>query len=116
MTRIPMSHRGRRPRFFPAQGMDELVSMVIELTSEVWVLKERMQLLEKVAAAQGVELTAGIDAYAPSPEEKAALAAERERLIANVLRSLEAEFGDVTEAYADDVAAAGSPAASSEAA
>lgn len=97
MSRVPMSHRGKRPRFFPVAGMDEMVSMVIELTSEVWVLKQRLHALEHVAADQGLDLTTGIEKYQPSAEEAAALAAERQRLIAGVLRSLEAEFGEPVE-------------------
>ena len=38
-TNIPMQHRGKRPRFFAAEGMDEMMSMVLELTSEVWAFK-----------------------------------------------------------------------------
>ena len=48
MNRIPMRHRGKRPRFFEAKGMDELMSMVLEVTTEVWVLKKRLYLLERV--------------------------------------------------------------------
>ena len=47
--RIPLSHRGKRPRFFDASGTDELMSMVLELTAELWVVKKRLYLLERVA-------------------------------------------------------------------
>jgi hypothetical protein len=101
MASIPMSHRGKRPRFFPTAGMDEMVSMMVELTAEVWVLKKRLYLLEKVAADQGLDFTARIEAYAMEQSEVDELAAERKKMIANVLRALEAEFGAPADAPAD---------------
>jgi hypothetical protein len=96
-----MQHRGKRPRFFPTAGMDEMVSMIIELTAEVWVLRNRLQILEKVAAEQGLELSSRIEAYVPSAAEAEQFAAARQQMIANVLRSLEAEFGVPADAPPD---------------
>lgn len=92
--RIPLSHRGKRPRFFEASGTDELMSMVLELTAELWVIKKRLYLLERVAGQAGVSLTAGIEAYVPDADEAADLDQRRQQLIATVLRSLEADPAD----------------------
>lgn len=92
MSRIPMQHRGKRPRFFAAEGMDELVSMVLELTAEVWVVKKRLYLLERVAGDQGVELTPGIEGYELSDTEIRELDELRSRLISTVLRSTEGQY------------------------
>ena len=92
MSRIPMQHRGKRPRFFAAEGMDELVSMVLELTAEVWVVKKRLYLLERVAAGQGVSLTPGIEDYELNATEIQELDELRSRLIATVLRSTEGQY------------------------
>lgn len=89
--RIPLSHRGKRPQFFAADGTDELMSMLLELTAELWVVKKRLYLLERVAGQAGVPLTPQIEAYDLSPEEVAELDQRRRQLIATVLRSLEAE-------------------------
>jgi hypothetical protein len=105
-----MQHRGKRPRFFPTAGMDEMVSMMIELTAEVWVLKNRLKLLEKVAAEQGLDLTSRIEAYVPGPAEAEEFAAERQQMIANVLRALEAEFGVPADAPADTLVDPDAPA------
>jgi hypothetical protein len=109
MARVPMSHRGKRPRFFPSTGMDEMVSMMIELTAEVWVLKKRLYLLERVAGDKGLDLTSGIEGYALSPGEVDELAAERKKMIANVLRALEAEFGQPDDGAADQEAPSPAP-------
>lgn len=89
--RIPLSHRGKRPRFFDAGGTDELMSMVLELTAELWVVKKRLYLLERVAGQAGVPLTPEIEAYELNPDEVAELDERRRLLIATVLRSLEVD-------------------------
>lgn len=89
--RLPLGHRGKRPRFFAASGTDELMSMVLELTAELWVIKKRLYLLERVAGQAGVPLTPQIEGYELSPDEVAELDERRQLLIATVLRSLETE-------------------------
>ena len=92
MSRIPMQHRGKRPRFFASEGMDEMVSMMLELTAEVWVVKKRMYLLERAAEEQNVSLSEGIENYELSEKEIAELDTLRSRMIANVLRSTEGQY------------------------
>lgn len=90
MSRIAMESQGKRPRFFPESGTDETVSMLLELMSELWVVRERLHALEKIAAEQGLELTPGIESWKPNDEEAAALDAERQRFIQTAMRSLDA--------------------------
>ncbi len=92
MSRIPLQHRGKRPRFFEAKGMDEMMSMVLELTTEIWVVKKRLYLLERVAGSAGVSLTPEIENYDLSEQEIKDLDSLRHKLIATVLRGTEGEF------------------------
>ena len=92
MSRIPLQHRGKRPRFFEAKGVDELMSMVLELTTEIWVVKKRVYLLERVAGAAGVSLTSEIENYDLSEAEIKDLDDLRHALIAKVIRVTEGEF------------------------
>jgi hypothetical protein len=111
--RIPMSHRGKRPRFFSASGTDELMSMVLELTAELWVVKKRLYLLERVAGQAGVPLTPQIEAYELDEGEVAELDERRRLLISTVLRSLEVdpvERGKMRE----EMETMGSPAEAAE--
>ena len=89
--RIPLSHRGKRPRFFNTSGTDELMSMILELTAELWVVTKRLYLLERVAGQAGVPLTPEIEAYELDDEEVGELDERRRILIATVLRSLETD-------------------------
>lgn len=92
MSRIPMQHRGKRPRLFADEGIDELMSMVLELTAETWIIKKRLYLLERVAGQAGVPLTPQIENYKLSEDEVNELDALRGQLITTVLRTLEADF------------------------
>jgi hypothetical protein len=104
MSRIPMQHRGKRPRFFPVNGMDELMSMVLELTAELWIIKKRLYLLERVAANKGLALTTGIENYDLSEQEVEELDSVRRQMIATVLRSLENEFSDLADVRSETLA------------
>ena len=90
MSRIKMQSDGKRARFFPESGTDEMMSMMLELMSEVWVLRERMYAIEQVAAQNGLDLPAGVEAWQPSAEQSEQLQDERMAFIAGVTRSLAA--------------------------
>ena len=80
MSRIKMQSDGKRARFFPESGTDEMMSMMLELMSEVWVLRERMYAIEQVAAQNGLDLPAGVEAWQPSAEQSEQLQDERHGL------------------------------------
>jgi len=90
MSQIPLDSSGKRPRFFPESGADESVSMMLELMSEIWAMRERMYALEQVAAESGLQLTEGIEAWRPSADEAEYLDQQRQKFIESVLRSLDA--------------------------
>lgn len=90
MNRIPTQARGRRRQFFDAEGIDELIGAVLELTAEVSVLRERLFVTERVLERQGLSIGDAIERYTLDDDEREALAAERRRLLQTVLRSFEA--------------------------
>jgi len=106
MSQIPMKHRGKQPRFFAAEGVDELMSMVLELTTEVWVVKKRLYLLERVAGNQGIDLTSGIENYELDDKEVKDLDALRAHLLKRILRSAEGTYSP-TQRVKDGPADAG---------
>jgi hypothetical protein len=71
--------RGKKHRFFDAQGVDELVSISMALAQELWVVKERQVALEQAAAKQGVVIQDAADEL--SAEQMAKLDAERAAFI-----------------------------------
>lgn len=89
--RIPRMARGRRNRFFDADGVDDLVAMVIELTSELSVLKERQYMTERVLEENGLSVSEGIENWQPSEAEENYMAEQRKNLLGNVLRTLDVD-------------------------
>jgi len=93
--------RGKPKRFFDAQGVDELTSMVLALSSELWVVKEEIAQLKSFAAKSGAMDMGALEAHELSPEEAATLTTERDAFIKRVLfvlqEQLEAEIGEEGE-------------------
>ena len=88
MSRIPRMAESRRNRFFEAEGVDELMSMVLELTAELSTLRERLYVTERVLEQHGLGVGEGIEAYTLTPADAVRLEDERQRLLATVTRTL----------------------------
>ncbi len=66
-------------------NIDDLGRMVIALLSEVWIMRDRMHVLEDMLSQRGGPTFEEIDAYKPSGASLARLEAERKRLTSNVV-------------------------------
>ncbi|MFC3228129.1 hypothetical protein ACFOGJ_12860 [Marinibaculum pumilum] len=100
--------KGRRPSFAPDPNTDRLVSMLMALAGEVWVLRERLDTAERLLADSGALPAGAIDAFRPAPD----LAAEREAARAAYLDRIlwivsaakaESEGGETADSYQDVV-------------
>jgi hypothetical protein len=69
--------------------------MVLEIATELWVVRERVFILEAVLARQGVTLADAVESYVPTESEKAALARMRDEATANIFRTLGREHRTV---------------------
>ena len=78
-TRLQDLTRGKQPRFFDVQGVDELVSITMGLAQELWAVKERLAAVEALGKAD--ISAAAVEAYEFSDEERAALDRERKEFI-----------------------------------
>jgi hypothetical protein len=85
---LPLDAQGRRPAFFTADGVDQLVTMVLELATELWVLRERVFVIEAVAGQHGVPLKAEVEAYVLSEAERAELEGMRAKMMNQLFRTL----------------------------
>ncbi len=80
-------HKGRRsvpgdPR------IDTLMNMVLSLTSEVAVLRERIDAHERLVKNGEIPTPENVDAYIPDETAKEARTAQRERLLKKICRPL----------------------------
>ncbi len=87
-TELPRVTKGREPGVGDDPRIDTLVGMVMALTSEVSVLRERIDAHEKLAESGQAAVSAAVDAYRPDAQGEARRAEDRERLIEKVCRPL----------------------------
>jgi len=83
--------KGRRHAPGSDPRIDTLLSMVMALTSEVAVLRERLDAHERLQAAGRFTGPAAVDDYVPDEPALEVRASLRQRLIAKVCRPLLAE-------------------------
>jgi hypothetical protein len=76
--------KGKRPMFYDAPGMDQAMSMILVLANELSVMRDRLDTVEKVAAAKGVMLDAEIEAYQPDQSVLEAREARRQDFLARL--------------------------------
>ncbi len=84
-----MAAAGRRQTFFEADGVDQLVSMVLEMATELWTLRQRLYIAERAIEGQSRPLPELIEAYRPSPAETAELEALRRTMVRELFRSID---------------------------
>lgn len=60
--RVVRHAKGKRPQFYDTPGLDAAMSMIMVLANEMCVLRDRIDSAERVAAASGLDLAAGIEA------------------------------------------------------
>ena len=90
--------KGERPAFFDDPQIDKLLAIVMALTGEVSVLRERLDTLERLLESKGVLARHEIEAYRPDD----AAAADRERWRAAYLERILRVIDQEREAVADD--------------
>ena len=91
MSESPEELATRRQAFFESDAVDRLVTMVLELAAEQWVLRERVYVIEKAAETLGLKLAGAVEGYRLSEAEKSELAAMRRTMIDNLMRSVNRE-------------------------
>ena len=78
----------RRQAFFESDSVDQLLSMMLELATELWVVRERLYVLERAAEGCGVSLRKAIEAYQLSSVEEQELKDMRQRMLNELLRNV----------------------------
>jgi hypothetical protein len=86
--------KGRNPHFFKDPNIDRLIGVVMELASEVSVLRDRLDTHERLAGQSGVYDTKAVEEFVPSEEEAADRDARRSDFLDRILKSLYAEFNE----------------------
>lgn len=65
---IKRSIRGRRPKFHDDPAIDQLHGMMMAMATEMSVLYERIDTMERIAAAKGVMLREELEQFRPDAD------------------------------------------------
>jgi hypothetical protein len=79
----------KRPNQFDDPAIDTLLGIVLSLGSEVYVLRDRMRIIEKLLEAKGTISRADIEGYQSSPEEEEVIRKEADAFISRLFRVFE---------------------------
>ncbi len=71
--------------------LDSLGEAILALTSEVWILTDRLMVLEEVLKSTGIDVAAAVETFVPPPAFEKRLDSRRDQLIAAVLSALQGE-------------------------
>lgn len=78
--------RGARPYYFENPDIDRLMTIVMSVLEEVSVTRERLDTIERLLDAKGTISRADIDAYLPDELSDEQREAQRQQMLARVLR------------------------------
>jgi hypothetical protein len=84
--------KGKAPRFHDDRTIDQLMAMVVALTAEISVLRDRLDTHERLAQAKGVFSPAEVDEFLPNPAAMSERAGQRTRLMRKVFRVLKEDL------------------------
>ncbi len=87
--------RGKRPQFSEVSGVDQLMSMVLVLASELSVTRDRVDAIERVAALKGWDMAAEIEKLTPDQAALEAREARRQDLFARLYYLMRKEAAEL---------------------
>jgi len=87
--------KGKRPYYFANPDVDRLLSMVMALTGELSVTRDRLDTLERVAAEKGLFSSEDIEQYALTDADMEARAARHQTIFKEVTRIIVGELEDL---------------------
>lgn len=85
-VKLPRVSKGKRPSFFEDKSIDQMMTFILELTTELAVLRERFDTLERLLDENGTVTRAEIENYRANDEVAADRTAWREAYTNRVFR------------------------------
>lgn len=76
------------PAFLSHPTLDRLVTVVLELGAQLWIERDRRQILEAILTARGALPVDAIETYRHSPEAQAARERDKEAFVERLFGSL----------------------------
>ena len=82
----------KKKRQFEDPAMDILLGIVVSLGNEVYVLRDRLRIIEKMLESKGTISRADVEAYKPTPEEEEEIRKDNDAFIARLFRVFEGDL------------------------
>lgn len=77
--------RAPRPVYLDDVRLDRMLGAIVELTAQLYLMKDRVRVLEHVLVEKGVMTLEELDFFKTTPEFDAKAAKDREELLAAVI-------------------------------
>ncbi|MBU02462.1 MAG: hypothetical protein CME55_04130 [Halieaceae bacterium] len=97
--------KGKRPYYFSNPDVDKLLSMIMALTGELAIARDRIDTLERVAATKGLFSSEDIENFELNADALQARADRHRQLLREVNRIIVGELEDLEEASEEDYTA-----------
>ena len=97
--------KGKRPHYFSNPDVDKLLSMIMAVTGELAIARDRIDTLERVAASKGLFSSDDIENFDLDTEALQARADRHRQLLREVNRIIVGELEDLEGADEDDYTA-----------
>lgn len=94
-VRISRTAKGERPQNFQDPAIDKVLGIALSLASELSVLRDRLETIERLIESHGLFPRSAIDSYEPSREERADRAARRMAYLDRVLQAAHRELDEM---------------------
>ncbi len=85
-VRLPRQTLGKRPHFFADPALDQMMTFLIELTTEVAVMRERLDTVERLLERDGKVTRASIESFMADATCESERAAWRDAYLKRVMR------------------------------
>ena len=96
-THITRTVKGRRPQFNDDLAMDNVHGMIMALAAELAALHDRVDSMERVAAAKGIVLSDEIENFVPDADALVAREDWRRALLKRMFYVLREQVDDVSQ-------------------
>jgi hypothetical protein len=94
--------KGKRPRFYEVPGLDQAMSMIMVLANEVSVLHDRLDSMERVHKARGLDVATEIESLTLDQEALEAREAWRQDFLSRLYYLLRKEAREAASGETDD--------------
>lgn len=88
--------KGKKPQYFHDPATDKLLQMVVTLAGELSVVRDRLDLVERLATKSGAFDRAALETFELSETDQAEREARRADFVARVLRVLTQDLEEIT--------------------